>query len=362
MSSNHRIQARVIEDPIQDGDVWLYKVKLVTPSADAYCPVEYLAAGQKWSQGITKVGTFSSEGVESRSQSPGKVKNQLSIVRDSYKYKGNIQNKVMVVEIKTDKGATKYWCDVEMFQQTLAWKEKCETDLWYSLYNSPENGEIQDMDIDGQSPVPQGSGIVEQIPNEDTYSYMTTTKLTQIVRDALYNASDSYQRNIKVYTGIGGMAEADKAMKDASANSGFTFDRGIEVKGSDRNLSYGSYFTKFNHIDGGSVEFVLSSIFDEGPKAQASARHPESGLPMESYSMYFLDESNYDGQNNIEYIYEEGRGDLNWIVPGATIPKGYPQSLIRASGRDESSIHWMKSQGVHIYRPTNCFKVYCNLT
>lgn len=354
---------RVVSDPQPDGDRFLYTVELVTADSLQYCPVEYLSAGTVWSGGIVKVGLWSSEGTEHRSQNPGKIKNQVSFVRDSYNLKGNIQNKIMVVEASLGSKSTKYFCEYELYQRTLQWKEKCESDLWYSKYNRDENGNINNIDRNGQAPIASAAGLLEQIPNEDSYSKMTTDKLTQIVRDALFNASDSTNRKIRVHTGTGGMQEAHEAMTKAS--SGFTLVDSKFVQGSAPDkLTYGAYFTKFRTVDGDEVEFVLTPLLDSGLRASASEAHPLTGLPLESYSMYFIDYSEYEGKKNIEYIHEKGRGDTNIIVAGLQLPPGYEQSksIIRSTSKDESSIHWSKSQAIHINRPTNCFKVFCTIS
>lgn len=360
-SSNKEVVLRVIDNPVKNGNNYDYTVELVTDSADTYCPVSLLAAGTRWSGGPVKVGIYGSEGTESRSQAPGKVKNQVSLLRDSYNLKGNIQNKIMVVEIKMDGKSMKYWVEFELYQRMLQWKEKCESDLWYSRYNRDENGNIHNFDKNGQAPIPSGAGILQQIPNEDSYSTLTTDKLTQVVRDALYNASDSMNRKIRVHTGIGGMQEADAAMKADYQGWSVVTDKQAGGNTNSSTLTYGSYFTKYKHVDGAEVEFVLNPIQDRGLIAEASEKHPLTGLPMESHNMYFIDYSEYDGKSNIEYIYEEGRGETSWIVAGAMLPPGYENSKIplRSHDKDESSIHWMKSHGIHIGRPTNCFKLYC---
>ena len=70
----------------------------------------------------------------------------------------------------------------------------------------------------------------------------------------------------------------------------------------------------------------------------------------------------YDGKSNVQYIYEKGRGDNNIVVAGLQIPPGYQSTIFRATGRDESAIHWSKSQAIHFERPTNCFKLYCEMS
>lgn len=355
------VQVRVQRDPVKKGSNYEYSVVLITNDKAEFCPVEALQAGVRWSRGIHKVGIEDSVGVEHRSQSPGMMMNQLSLVRNTYKIKGNVENKVMVFEIKADNKVMKYWCEWELFMNGLDWKERCEDDLWNSRYNRTADGEILNRDDDSNQVIPSGAGLIQQIPNEDTYSFMTTEKLKQVVRDVLFNASDSTQRRIEVFTGLGGLEEASDAMANAAASLSLV-DDGRFVEGKGNNLVYGAYFKTFRHIDGHTVTFRYLPLLDNGSVAQASEKHPKTGLPMESYSMYFVDMSTYDGEANVQYVYEEGRKDREFVVPGASVPKGYGDTPFRATSRDASTMEWMKTQGICIKRPTNCFKLFNDLS
>ena len=79
------------------------------------------------------------------------------------------------------------------------------------------------------------------------------------------------------------------------------------ITGSGRNLGITGYFTSYDHIDGHRVNVVKVPLFDHGAVAQASKKHPETGLPLESYRMTFVDQSTYDGENNLQMINKKGR-------------------------------------------------------
>lgn len=361
MSADKSVQARIVTEPKKVGQFYEYTCRLVTRNPDAFCPTRYLTAGSRWARLIPKVGIERSKGVENRSYSPGKMTNQLSLVRDTYRIAGNVENKIMVVEIKADGKMFKFWTQWELYLRQLEWKEKCESDLWYSLYNKDENGIIHDRDDDSGEVVPQGAGVLEQIPNEDTYSILTTNKLTQIIRDVFFGTSDSTQRMVNVFTGTGGMEEAHNAMRNDA--SGFNLvDNNRIVQGQGFDLTFGAYFKRYRQIDGHTVNFIHLPMMDTGVAAEASDRHPVSGLPLESYNYYFVDMSMYDGEANLTYLSEMGRENIEFIVPGASVPKGYENMEMRASDVDASSIQWMKSQGIHIKRPTNCFKLISNMS
>lgn len=360
VSPDKSVQARIVSEPKQKGNNWVYTCILISGDLSKSCPTKWLKAGVTWARGIPKVGIERSKGVEHRSYAPGMMTNQLSIVRDTYKIAGNVENKVMVIEIPTAKKTFKFWTEWELFQRQLEWKEKCEHDLWYSLYNKDANGVIHDLDEDSGEVVPSGSGLLEQISNEDSYSFLSTAKLTQVITDVLFGASDADERVIEVFTGTGGLREADNAMKEAAA--GFTLVDSNQVGGSGNNLSFGAYYKTFKHIDGHIIKFTKLNLMDEGAVAQASEKHPISGLPMESYNMYFIDNSIYEGEANLKYISEKGRENIEFIVAGATTPKGYSEIKYRASDVDASSVQWMKTQGIICRRPTNCFKLINKLS
>lgn len=349
-------KARIQAEPVQVGSEWAYKCQLINPSATAFMPLTELAAGVTWGRLFAPVGIEASRGVESRSYNPSMMTNQVTLLRKSYRYRGNVENKIMVIELVTDKGRTKFWSDWESYIRTLEWREEIEQSLWESEYNKDVNGVIHNIDEDSGEVIPMGSGVYEQIPNKDTYTFLTENKLKSTIRDVMFNTSDSQMMNIEVFTGTGGMEEVDNALKGAASTSGFQLiDSDKFIKEGNGGLVYGNYFNTYIHQDGHRITFRKLPLLDSGVRADISGSHPVSGLPLDSYKMIFLDMSTYDGEANIQYVAERGRESIEWAVSGATTPKGFPDSPLRASDIDAASTHMMKSCGIQIKRPTNCF-------
>lgn len=357
-----RTMVRVQEEPREEGGLYKYRCQLMNPSVTAFVPLSDFAVGTLWARVIAKVGLEDSRGVESRSFQPSFATNQLSVVRDSYRMKGNVAAKVMVIEIKADGNTYKYWVEWELYLRMLEWREKCEMDLWYSEYNKGDDGIVHLTDEDSGSIVVSGAGVIQQIPNEDSYSFLTEKKIKQIITDTFYNSNDATAVNVEIFTGLGGLEEVDNALKRAL--SGFTLVDSKQFSSGDNSydMVYGSYFKAYRHVDGHMVTFRHLPILDTGAYAEISPRHPISGRPLESYTMYILDMSTYDGENNLQYVTEKGRESIEFAVAGVQIPPGYPDTRFRATDRDSASVHWMKSQGIQIKRPTNCVKVYCSLS
>jgi menaquinone-dependent protoporphyrinogen IX oxidase len=359
--SPSRLECRIQSEPRQAQGGWEYELKVMNPSAEAYVPVSDLMSGSVWGRGVAKVGRERSRGVESRTYSPYQITNQLSIVRHSHKYAGNVKNKVMVLEIKADGETFRYWTQWDLFLGRLDFKEQCESDLWYSTYNKDANGVIHVEDEDSGEYVPSGGGALQQIPNYDTYSYLTTKKIETLVTDIFFNASDADTVNVEIYTGTGGLREASRAMENAS--KGFTLVDSIYVKkGGGDMLQFGAYFNVYKHIDGHTVTFKKLPMMDKGVMADISPLHPTDQLPLESFNMYCIDSSTYEGQNNIQYVSEKGRESIEKIVNGMIGAPGYNDSIYASTDIDASSIEFMKSQGIQFMRPTNCFKLFCQIS
>lgn len=336
-----------------DGMYW-YPVQL-WGNESAYCPLNLLTQGSVWGGSVFKVGFEDSYGVESRSYLGGTATNMTSLVRHSYKLKGNVQNKVMKYTIKVDGQTFMYYTDWEMYLADLAFKEQCEFDLWTSPYGRDSKGEFIMYDNKTGVGIPSGAGIDQQIPNRDSHSFLTYKKLSSIIRDITFNISETMP-NIEVWTGTGGMQDINDALTDKLR--GFTVVDSKQFSSGDNswNMTYGSYFKAFRHQDGGLVTFRHHPGFDRGIRGDISDTNPVSGLPKSSHDLYILDRSMYEGESNLQYTQEKGREYTKWTVPGSIIPKGFSVSDVRASDRDSSSVHGMKSQGIQIMRPTSCYK------
>src|SRR5690606_9164672 len=204
--------------------------------------------------------------------------------------------------------------------------------------------------------VPSGAGLLQQIPNQDTYAMLTTSKIQNLITDVFFNAADSDIVNVEIYTGTGGIREADRAMKAASAS--FTLVDTKQVTGSGNSMMFGAYFNQYRHIDGHTVTFKRLPLMDRGIMADISPLHPIDGLPTESYNMYCVDNSVYEGMRNLQYVSEAGREEITRIVQGMPASPDGNESLFASSDIDATSIQWMKTQGIFAMKPTNCFKMF----
>ncbi len=185
----------------------------------------------------------------------------------------------------------------------------------------------------------------------------------------MYGATDTGNMNVIMYTGIGGLEEFHDAM--AAKASTFQQVAGDKfIKGEGTNLMLTGFFASFKHIDGHTVSVRYLPLCDFGSRAENAPKHPISGKPITSYDMYFLDQSVYDGEQNIKMISQKGRSMVRGIVKGMA-PDGMRADGGDFSGnnlpyiateKDENSVHFLSAKGVCIRRNNHCFKLSCSLS
>ncbi len=352
-----RIQAA----PVKVSNGWLYRWVLNTGNINAYLALNEIAFGSVWTHdGPGVVSESRSFGNESNVTTPGKMKNQISILRKSYHIAGNVSDKMIEIDFGSEMGGKKFM-EYEEWQHDIEWKTLCEEHYWYSEYNRTPDGRILVKDPETGLPIPTGAGIIDQIPNKDTYSFLTAEKLDNTVLSVMYGRTDFGAMDIILYTGMGGMREFDAALKSSSAGIQIVGDK--FVKNVSSGLMYGGYFVQYKTIEGHTITVKHLPLLDSGPRADVALRHYQTGLPITSYEMYFIDQSTYDGVRNIQMVSQRGRSMIRGMEQGMSLYKGKTfgdyngnaTSLKLATSQDKTSMHVLSAKGVCINRATHCF-------
>lgn len=361
------IQAYVVDDPVKVSEGFEYTLVLNAVSDSTVCPASEVQASTLWCDLNTFNAESESRGTEFKRVAPGKYKNQMSIIRMSHQWAGNSANKVMSITISHGDKNMKLWMDFEQYQFERAWLEELEHLFWYSRYNRRFNGEITLKDIKTGKNIPTGAGLLEQVNNYSTYTRLTYSFLQNVIANALFGQSDTDGMSITLYTGRGGMREFDRAMKESGTiqnllaqGAGNVADKFILGNGYD--LASHGFFNAMYHIDGYYIKVKHNPIFDYGRRAVKSPLHPETGFPLESYRMVFIDDGMFDGEPNLQYVAEKGRRMLHGVVTGLTpVPQTYRviqgiQNLssgdlaLLSSDIDAASYHRLATGGVNLRR------------
>lgn len=351
--------ARIMEQPKPAAGGYEYILKVVSPDVSAIATAD-LADGALWGMLFANVGVDFSRGNASNWSAPGLVRSKIGTVRKSYHFSGNAKDYVAEFSLPTKEGSTtKLWMDYEEYRHMLKFKEECEMYYWYGQKTYDADGSNRMLDENGQ-PVISGPGLFEQIINKDTYSSLTQKKIEDVIGDLFYGMTDATDKQVTLYTGIGGAREFDKAMKNYYGDTSYLQTTESKfITGTGRSLGITGYFNSYDHVDGHRVNVVKVPLFDHGPVAQASTKHPDTGLPLESYRMTFVDQSSYDGENNLQMINKKGREMLRWAVAGSVVPKGFAESDTRASDIDGASVHMLKTAGILLRRFDTSLDLQC---
>lgn len=374
IQSQSGTQAYVHSDgePVAGG--YRYELTLAQGGPGDFCPLTDLDPGIKWVDLFTQVAESESRSTESKMVMPGMFKNQMGFMRAGISWAGNAANKVMKIKMSRDgAGETEVWMDYAMWQFEERWLEECEHYYWYSRYNRLQDGTIPLKDALTGKVIPTGSGILEQITNKSTYSELTYNTISNKVGDALFGQTDTEGMNITLMTGTGGRREFHRAMMNAGAQFFGSYSSIADkfVTGSGSALMLGGYFDGFYHVDGYTIKVKYNGLFDTGRVAEASPLHPVSGLPLESYRMVFIDDSDVDGSPNIKHVAQKGRSFIQGVARGLTpMPRsldilggnksgGTTDTLNLATVQDKSEYTRMKSAGIQIMRANRCFDLQC---
>lgn len=363
-----------------------YTASLSAASPSDYCPLSELSTGAAWVGTHTGVTESESRTTESHMALPGSYKNQMGFLRHGFSWAGNAANKIMRIDVTKPAAdgmpgqTSNVWMDFAMWQYEMEWLDMCENAYWYSRYNRQVNGKVSLKDLINGKIIPQGSGILEQIQNKSTYSTLTYDYLTNQIGDALFGMSDSAGMSITLYGGRGAIREFDRAIKKAGGtifqNFSGAVDSGKFVSGTGYNLALGGFFDSFYHIDGYYIKIKHNPVFDMGSVALAQQAggyvHPETGWPLESYRMVFIDDNDYDGQPNIQHVAQKGRAFMHGVQAGLTpMPKSLQvmsrtfdvtdmgNAPLLSTDMDKSSYTRFKSCGIQILRANKCFDFQC---
>lgn len=381
IESEHGVQAYVHSDgePTANGG-YRYECQLDPSGPTDFCPLAELDPGIKWIELNTAVAESESRSTESKMVMPGTFKNQMGFMRAGMQWAGNASEKVMKIKIEWDGIETDVWMDYFMWQFEDRWMCECEHSYWYSRYNRMADGTIPLRDLYTGKYIPRGSGVLEQIVNKGTYTRLTYNTLSNKIGDALFGINDAAGMDITLFTGTGGIREFHRAIISAGgsyvvnpmqsvAGLGAIADK--FVSGSGYNLMMGGFFSGFYHIDGYTIRVKHNQLFDTGRVAQKSPLHPETGLPLESYRMVFMDNADVDGQPNVRHVAQTGRSFIDGVVKGLTKMPRSVNILLGASGseankflstvQDKSEYTRMKSAGIQIMRANRCFDLQCTM-
>ena len=350
-------------------DRYLYTFEIIAASDTEVIDTSNFAEGSYWVQGAPIIAMSKSDGNRSNRMAPGEMTNQFGAFRFSDNIAGNIANKVVDIEFDLEGGGTtNSWMPLQMAQLERDKRLVLEYALWEDKYNRDANGVIHLKDPVTKEVIPQGAGVFQQISavgNTDTYSELTLRKFDNTVNSLFSNRVDDTPIEIVLYTGRGGARQFHKAvMTDARYNQYFTPLGDLVIGEAEGYMTYGKYFGRYKTIDGKIITVKQTNYFDHGLKAeqQRANGHLIEGLPLDSYTMVFLDHSRGNGgDRNIYMVAEKGRENILGIYKGMSpLPGawGSLEGLLLSTKKDVASFENIVTQGIAITNATTCFALH----
>ena len=355
-------QVRVVGEPYQDGNQFVYTVVVADGQPASYIPPSLLAAGKQVSRTGSAYEEYSDEADIVNYQSPFKLRNHLTTMRMTYDITGDAYSSVMVIAIRDPKTkkSTFYWSAYQEWVALRQWYERIDRMCMYSKFNAKTDGSVSLVGTNGR-PVYIGAGLLEQIApaNRKPYTTLTLELLDTFLSDLSYNILGQGERKFMALTGEMGMREFDRVLM-AKASSYTLLDTHF-VSGSGQELSLGGQFTTYKGLNGIEMTLKHFPVYDN-PVFNRKL-HPISGKPLESYRMTFIDYGMRDGESNIRKVVRKDREMVMWHVAGAVAPGvGHAKSIttMRANAKDGYQVNFLSEQGIMLSDPTTSGELYCD--
>jgi hypothetical protein len=350
---DREFQARVMSEPYQDGQDWVYTV-VVVGQANSFINPSLLAAGKQVSREGSAYEEASEEADIVNYQSPFKLRNQLTTMRLSYEITGSAFASVMVIALKDPKTNKQsvYWSDYQEWLALRQWYERIDRWTMYSKYNTSIDGATTLSGTNGR-PVYIGAGLLQQIApaNVRYYTTLTLELLDNFMSDLSYNIKGFGDRKFLMLTGEMGMREFDRVLREKA--SAFTLVDSRFISGSGQELTLQGQFTTYKGLNGIELTIKHFPIYDN--PVYNRLLHPVSGKPIESYRMSFFDVSTRDGEPNLQKVVRKGREMVMWHTGGALVPgQGFAKSIgtLRSNAKDSCAVHFLSEQGIMLKDPT----------
>ena len=382
IQSPRKVQLYVV-DMKSVGGLFYYTVKIPTGVMAQVCPASETVAGTIWINMFPVIAESGSRNIDiARMVTPSAYKNQITKMRTGLSWEGESANKKSKIIVFKDaknpevdlKGGTEggaYWMDQYTYNYEIDNLTLVESLLWYSEYNRNANGTISLKDNFTGKPIAIGAGILSQILNKVSYNKFSHKFLSDLIGRQFYGIKGT-PREKTLYTGTLGFRIFDAAMKRAGVEflkpNGWNGVADKFVTGSSDSLMLGGYFDGFYHVDGWIIKVKKTNIFNNSLITN-SPIDEESGLPCESGRMILLDDSDYEGESNIQLILGDGftpykhavlRG-FNDVPPSISIMGGNnmldDKSSLGVVGSDEEKSSYMRmyKMGVQLLRGNTSF-------
>jgi hypothetical protein len=349
---------RIIEDPIQQGSYWKYKVQMYGAGNSLYMPVDEILPNTLWSDMFAPVERdFSKRGTDLHFESFFKLQNTMSTIRKKYAVPGSMihrgGNIPLLFKFQGDDGKiiTK-WIDKigwEFHHQMRRDKAKL---LLYGKSTIDSNG-ISNIMGESGNPVIAGFGLYEQMAgsNIEFYNQFSIDAFSDFLLQLSVGKLPEDKRKFLVTTGEFGKVQFHKAAKQAASQMSWLR--------SDHNFKNGgatldeSQILEYIFLNGIEIKLMVDPMLDS-PVTVGKIKHPSGGY-LSSYIYNIWDFGTDSGEPNIQKIAIKGNEEYTVYVAGMRdpfTPGGMGQNMTPAANAvDGYEVHKMVNASVRIKNP-----------
>lgn len=314
-------QVRVLEDPVQDGTLWRYKVQNWTGDPDSFVPYEDLAANTRWKElfGSTEQ-TLSERGNGVHHASHFEMENTLSMIRKNYDVPGNMignKNPALVMQGMSDEGKVfNRWIDKlgwDFYKQFRRDKARL---FMYGKSNKMDDNSFAHKGESGNT-IRSGYGLYEQMESGNLLYYNTFSldMLTDFALQLSVGKLPEDKREFILSTGEYGAAQFHSAAQE-KAGSFTGWSR------SDHNWKQGGaeldevQIKTYTFVNGIKFHVIIDPMKDN--QVMHTIRYKNSLASSYTYDIWDIGTTN--GESNIMKVALSGGEEVTRYIPGLRDP------------------------------------------
>lgn len=351
---------RVMEDPYQQGNEYVYAVQLNDSNPAAILESINYQAGARFMEVWADYEEGSVRGTGVHVSTPAKLANQIGTFRKtvSITRHGHYAKQFMPIMSKDENGKPKQsyvWAEEVVW---LAMKDIQKSLAYAGMYSNTKKG--HQVGSTGR-PVTMGAGIRQQMAPSNKREFVGAPTYDDFndFAESLYQAAIDAGNDMEVVvlTGQDGMRIVEEviAKQLAVRFPNITLNSEHFVKKDGKDLSLGGFFRILELPCGITLKFKNFALYND--RDFHRLYNPKTGNPWESSRFTFLNFGlNSNGEPNIQKVIPEGGQGVVWTVGGSTDASGARKSKSSqgASGFDGYEVHLLEECGYVITDPTLC--------
>lgn len=315
----------IVDGPFQDGNGYIYTVKLQTDSFQKYVPPTILEVGKEFSKVWTSVPSeFNSDFGTMQFGSSFELECQLGAYAQEFMVTDKAMREdgrlAIPVPFRGKDGKVK----TQEKWMPLA-EAKNEDELYKGIEYAAWKGEKSTSVAKNGYLKRTGPGVRQQLRDGHTMFYsgaLTESMLEDYLDGIFFSRVSEGDRKITAMTGSMG-AIAFHNLLASAASSFLTVDTNYiqRLGGNPRHLSYGAQYTHYQGLNGIEVDLVINPLYDDPHFCKRM--HPVyTNKPLDSWRMTFMDfGKNGNGDDNIQFLSVKDTRRYGYL-PGTVGPMG----------------------------------------